>query len=232
MQAACYLKKIGMSQIIDEEGKVIPVTLCQYLPQEVVEYKTIEKHGYEALVIAYDDVSEKKVNKPRSDYFKRLKKDPKKHLAEIRLDSDVISKYKDSLSNNNNDNDSSDSEVESSAGSSDTDSPCSLGAFSENDIVQIQGKSKGKGFQGTVKVHNFARGPMTHGSKNHRLPGSIGAGTDPARVFKGTKMAKRLGFDIVTIKNLSLQKLDSEERLLYIKGAIPGKRNDYVLMYK
>ncbi len=241
MQAACYLKKIGMSQIIEDNGRVTPVTLCKYLSQEIVDVKTIEKHGYEALVLAYDEVVEKKLNKPRLEYFKKLKKKPKKHLAELRMDSSVINKFQETLNNykkNINEEDRPSKETQESIKQDDElesqsqNNPCSLESFTKNDTVQIQGRSKGKGFQGTVKVHNFSRGPMTHGSKNHRLPGSIGAGTDPARVFKGTKMAKRLGFDVVTIKNLNLVMLDSDSNLLYIKGSIPGKKNDYILMYK
>jgi len=162
-----------------------------------------------------DLLKKKKLNKAKMTYFKKKKKSPKKHICELRLDNDAY-----------------DEVVQTSEDQEALNNIFSLEAFEENDIVNIAGKSKGKGFQGTIKAHGFHRGPMSHGSKNHRLPGSIGAGTDPARVFKGTKMAKRMGNKRVTVRNLKVVKIDKETNQIILKGAIPGKSNDLILMYK
>ncbi len=215
MKRAIYLKKLSMSSLIDESGLVIPVTILKYIDQEILGFKTTEKHGYNAIQYGYGLVKEKKMNKAKMTYFKKKKKSPKKHICELRLDNDAY-----------------DEVVQTSEDKEALNNMFSLEAFEENDTVNITGKSKGKGFQGTIKAHGFHRGPMSHGSKNHRLPGSIGAGTDPARVFKGTKMGKRMGNKRVTVRNLKVVKIDKESNQIVLKGAIPGKSNDLILMYK
>ncbi|RAP26439.1 50S ribosomal protein L3 [Candidatus Marinamargulisbacteria bacterium SCGC AG-333-B06] len=215
MKRAIYLKKVSMTSLIDENGKIYPVTVLKHIDQDILDIKTKEQHGYNAVRYIYGAVNVKKINKSKASYFKKQKKEPKKYISEIRLDN---SSY-DEIINIRNDKEGLNQFL-------------TLDAFEKNDTVSVTGKSKGKGFQGTIKAHGFHRGPMSHGSKNHRLPGSIGAGTDPARVFKGTKMAKRLGNKNVTIKNLEIIKVDKEKNFVYLKGAIPGKSNDLILMYK
>ena len=213
MKKAVFLKKISMTSLIDENGKVQPVTLLKLMNQEVLDLKGADRDGYNSVVYGFGDVKDKHINKPRSGYFKKLKKSPKKYLKEVVLSDGA---YQELI------------EAEQEF----LDNFVSLNSFEENDIVTISGKSKGKGFQGTIKAHNFKRGPMSHGSKNHRLPGSIGAGTDPARVFKGTRMAKRLGNKKVTIKNLKILKIDNDDSIVFLLGSVPGKKSDIVLMYK
>ena len=215
MKRAIYLKKLSMSSLIDESGSVIPVTILKYIDQEFLDFKTTEKHGYNAIQYGFGLVKEKKLNKSKMTYFKKKKKSPKKHICELRLDNEAYEEV-----------------VKSSEDKEALNNMFSLDAFEENDMVNVTGKSKGKGFQGTIKAHGFHRGPMSHGSKNHRLPGSIGAGTDPARVFKGTKMGKRMGNKRVTVRNLTVIKIDKEKNQIILKGAIPGKSNDLILMYK
>ena len=189
MKKAIYTKKIGMTQYIDENGQVIPVTVLMPYKNEVLLKKTIEKNGYDSLVVGFEDIKEKHLNKPKIGFFKKLKKANFKFVRELRFE-------------NVNEFEQEDLNIEQ---------------FVSGDIVNVTSVSKGKGFQGTVKAHGFARGPMTHGSKNHRLPGSIGAGTDPARVYLGTKMAKRLGNKRVTIKGLKIVLVNKEENLVFIK---------------
>tara|TARA_B100000427_G_scaffold329816_1_gene348082 strand:+ start:429 stop:1076 length:648 start_codon:yes stop_codon:yes gene_type:complete len=215
MERAVYLKKMSMTSLIDESGEVIPVTLLKYIEQDIIDIKNNEKHGYESLSYAYGDVNQKKLNKSKFSFFKNKKKNPKKYISEVRLEKKSYDEVVSIIENKE-----------------ELDAVLTLAAFEEKDIVHVKGKSKGKGFQGTIKAHGFHRGPMSHGSKNHRLPGSIGAGTDPARVFKGTKMAKRMGNKNVTIKNLKVIKIDKEKNYVFLKGSIPGKANELVLMYK
>ncbi len=215
MERAIYLKKMSMTSLIDESGEVIPVTLLKYIEQDIIDVKNNEKHGYDSLCYAYGDVNQKKLNKAKISYFKNKKKNPKKYISEVRLEKK-----------------SHDEIVSVVDKKEELDAMLTLAAFEEKDIVHVKSKSKGKGFQGTIKAHGFHRGPMSHGSKNHRLPGSIGAGTDPARVFKGTKMGKRMGNKNVTIKNLKVIKIDKERNHVFLKGSIPGKASELVLMYK
>ena len=215
MKNACYLKKIGMTQYINENGVVIPVTVCSYIAQEVIREKNLDTDGYESLVVGVEEEKIEKQSKPKSGLFKAFKSKSYKYLYELDLNSSSDVQEQDDVDQN-----------------TDVSSPIDFSAFKEGDVVGVRSKSKGKGFQGTIKAHNFSRGPMTHGSKNHRMPGSIGAGTDPARVFKGTRMAKRLGNSRVTIKNLTIVNVDENEQLFFIKGSIPGRKNQILLMYK
>ena len=204
MKKAIYAQKIGMTQLIDESGDVIPITVLQSYENIILDKKTTEKHGYEAVIVSFGIVREKHVNKPKAGLFKKLNKDQKKYIRELRFE-DI-----ESLS-----------ELDTIA----------LSQFEEKEAVNVTSISKGKGFQGTVKTHGFSRGPMTHGSKNHRKPGSIGAGTDPARVFKGTKMGRRKGNAQITIKNLEVVKIIEDDNLIYIKGSVPGNKKSVVLIH-
>lgn len=192
-------KKLGMTQIFKENGMVVPVTVFEAGPNVVVQKKTIEKDGYCALQIGFGDKKEHRTNKPKKGHFKRAGVSPKKHLAEFRdFNGDL------------NEGDE-----------------ISVDLFAEGEKVDVIGISKGKGFAGTIKRYNFARGPMTHGSRSHRAPGSIG-GVDAARVFKGKKMPGRMGHERVTIQNLEVVKVDKENHAILIKGSVPGPVNGIV----
>ena len=204
MKKALYAKKIGMTQICDENGIIHSVTVLEGLKSKVITRKTQEVDGYNCLVIGFGEIKQSKLNKPMEGFFKKHNTDPTKFIKELRFD--------DSDSVNDIDQ-------------------LTLDQFSEGDLITCTGKTIGKGFQGTIKVHGFARGPMSHGSKNHRLPGSIGAGTDPARVFKGTKMGKKLGNKQRTIKSLKVIKLDPENNFIFLKGSVPGKKKSIVLLH-
>lgn len=191
-------EKIGMTQVFNEQGHLIPVTVIQGGPCLVVDKKTKEKDGYNALVIGFGSV--KKVNKPKAGTFKKNNLTPLRVLMEFRTDN--IDQYE-------------------------IGQEIKADIFKVGDLVDIGGISKGKGFAGTIKRWNFHRGPKTHGSKSYRIPGSLGS-TDPARVFKGKKMAGRMGGRKVTIQNLKIVEVNSEENLLLIKGAVPGPKKSLV----
>ncbi|NLF83484.1 MAG: 50S ribosomal protein L3 [Candidatus Gastranaerophilales bacterium] len=195
MTLSLFGEKLGMTQIYDEEGLAIPVTVIKLEKLTVTQVKTKDIDGYNAIQVGFCEVPKRKLTKAELGHLGKNKLSAFKYLREIRVDD--TSKYKVG------------DEID----------------FSEFDSVQkvdVTGKSIGKGFQGTVKRHNFARGPMTHGSKNHRLPGSIGAGTTPGRVVKGLRMAGNMGNEQVTTKKLRLVKLDKEKNLLLVKGSVPG----------
>ena len=200
-------KKLGMTQIIKENGEIVPVTIVHVEPNKIIDRKEDEKNGYNALVIGSevcDEKKSKKLNKPRKGYFKALGVSAYQVIKECRFDESVTYEVGSDLS---------------------------IEIFEKNEKVHVKSKSKGKGFQGTIKRHGFTRGPMTHGSKNHRMPGSIGGGTCPGRVFKGQKMGGHMGDEWVTVKNLLIVNVDKENNLLYIKGAIPGSKNKKVEIY-
>lgn len=197
-------KKIGMTQIIEDSGEVVPVTVLEVEPCKVVDLRTSEKNGYEAVVVGSGTPKEGKVNKPLQGFFKSKKVDPAKVLKEFRVDSTEGFEVNQEIS---------------------------LTQFEKDEKVNVKSKSIGRGFAGTIKRHGFARGPMTHGSKNHRLPGSIGAGTDPARVFKGTRMGGHMGDEFVTTKNLVVVRVDANKGVILIKGSVPGKKNNLVEIY-
>jgi len=188
--------KIGMTQIFDESGNVIPVTVLHVGPCIVTQIKTISTDGYNSIQIGYDNVLLQKLTKPEQGHLKKLGGTPLKYLHEYKIDNLDEFILGQSIS---------------------------METFQDFSAITITGKSIGKGFAGNQKRHNFGRGPMTHGSKNHRAPGSIGAGTTPGRVIPGKKMAGRLGGNKVTVKNLEIIKIDSKENLLIVKGAVPGK---------
>lgn len=188
--------KLGMTQVFNEEGKAIPVTVVQAGPCTVTQIKTKETDRYSAVQIGYDEVKPKALNKPELGHLAKSSAPPLRHLKEYRLDSTNEFELGQVLNAN---------------------------LFEAGQIVDVRGTSIGRGFAGYQKRHNFKRGPMSHGSKNHRLPGSTGPGTTPGRTFPGKKMAGRMGGVNVTIRKLEVIRVDSDRNLLLIKGAIPGK---------
>jgi large subunit ribosomal protein L3 len=188
--------KIGMTQIFDETGNIIPVTILKVGPCIVTEVKTTEKNGYNSIQVGYGDVSSKSLTQSELGHLQKSNIQPLKYLKEFRMNKE--------------------SEFE-------IGQVLNVDAFEPGQLINIQGKTIGKGFSGLQKRHNFTRGPMTHGSKNHRAPGSIGMGTTPGRVLPGKKMAGQLGNKIITIKNLKVIQINSEENILVIKGSVPGK---------
>nr|QUE29602.1 ribosomal protein L3 [Erythrotrichia foliiformis] len=185
-----------MTQIFDDTGLVIPVTIIQAGPCMVTDIKSIDKHGYSAVQVGYLEVKESKLNKPNLGHLKKNGCPPFKHLTETRIADTSNLNLGQTLSVQN---------------------------LSVGQKVKISGKSIGKGFTGNQKRHNFTRGPMSHGSKNHRQPGSIGAGTTPGRVVPGKKMAGQLGNKNISVKNLKIIHIDQENNLLVLKGSVPGK---------
>lgn len=197
-------KKIGMTQIFDEAGKVIPVTVVEAGPCVVTQIKTMENDGYEAIQVGFGDVKVSRVNKPMKGHFDKADVAPKKTLKEFRLDSiDGI----------------------------EVGNILKADTFEVGEIVDVKGTSKGHGTAGAIKRWNFARLRMTHGTgPNHRHAGSLGACSSPSRVFKGKKMAGHYGHEAVTVQNLKVAKVDAENNLIAIKGAIPGPKGGIVVI--
>jgi len=198
-------RKIGMTSIFNEQGKNIPCTVIQGGPCSVLQVRTDEVDGYQAVQLGFDDKTEKNTPKALQGHFKKAGSTPKYKMVEF--SGDFVS--------------------ELTLGQEVT-----VDMFAEGEYVDVSGTSKGKGFQGVVKRHGFAGvGQATHGQHNRlRAPGSIGAGSDPSRVFKGMRMAGRMGGEKVTVSNLQVLKVDSEKNLLIVKGAIPGPKNGYVIV--
>lgn len=194
-------RKLGMTQIFDEDDNFVPVTVILAGPCTVSQVKTKETDGYEAVQIGFGALKPKHVNKPMAGHFAKAGVEPMKYLREVRVDD--ASQY--------------------SCGDKVT-----VEAFADVKAVDVTGTSKGKGFQGTVKRWNFSRGPMAHGSRNQREPGSIGQCAYPARVRKGLHMAGHMGDERVTVKNLKLVRVDAEQNLMLVKGAVPGGKDAIV----
>jgi large subunit ribosomal protein L3 len=195
-------KKIGMTQLFDEDGNVVAVTVIEAGPCPVTLVRTVESDGYEAVQLAFQDCRDKHITRPELGHLKKAGiKHGMRHLVEIRGAGDL--KVGDTVT------------VES---------------FEDGQHVSVVGVSKGKGFQGTIKRHNFSRGPVTHGSHNVRAPGSIGASAYPSRVFKGMRMAGHMGSERVTQLGLKIVRRDPENNLLLIKGSIPGAKNSVVIV--
>lgn len=194
--------KIGMTQIFDEEGKAIPVTAVEAGPCTVLQKKTIATDGYSAIQVGFYNLKEKAANKPAEGHFKKANVKPLRYIKEFRVEN--VDDYEIGQTIN--------AEV-----------------FTSGDVIDVVGTSKGKGFAGGVKRHNFRRGSMGHGSKYHRRPGSLGA-KGPARVFKGRKMPGRMGGDRVTVQALKVVKVYPERNLILIKGAIPGPKKGLVTL--
>ena len=188
--------KIGMTQIFDEFGNIIPVTILKVGPCVVTQIKTKSKDGYDSIQIGYGNVSNKLLNQPKLGHLQKSNLQPLKYLKEFKVSE------KDEF---------------------EIGQVLNVESFSLGQFVNIKGKTVGKGFSGLQKRHNFSRGPMTHGSKNHRAPGSIGMGTTPGRVLPNKKMAGQLGNKTTTIKKLKVIQINSEENILVIKGSVPGK---------
>ena len=188
-------KKIGMTQIFTEAWEVIPVTVIEAGPVTVTQVKTVETDGYNAVQIGYEDTKPHRVNKPLTGHFKKAEVPVKKHLAEFTVEDGANYEVGQVLS---------------------------VTEFEEGKKLDVTGVSKGKGTQGNIKRHGHHRGPMTHGSKNKRLPGALAAGTYPSRVFKGNDGPGRMGRDTVTVQNVVLVKVIEERNLLLVKGAVPG----------
>ena len=190
-------KKIGMTQIFDETGKVIPVTVIEAGPCVVAQVKTVETDNYTAIQLGFGDVKEKKVIKPIKGHYAKANIKPKKHLREFRVDSVENFKVGDELK---------------------------ADVFAQGDKIDIQGITKGKGFQGVIKRHGQSRGPMGHGSMYHRRPGSMGPTSTPGRVFKGKKLPGHMGVQTVTIQNLEVIRVDLDKNVLLVKGSVPGAK--------
>jgi large subunit ribosomal protein L3 len=188
--------KIGMTQIFDESGNIIPVTILKVGPCIITQIKTEMKDGYNAIQVGYSNTSNKSLTQPELGHLQKSNIQPLKYLKEFRVDS--VDEFE-------------------------VGQVLNVDLLSVDQLVNIKGKTIGKGFSGLQKRHNFTRGPMTHGSKNHRAPGSIGMGTTPGRVLPGKKMAGQLGNKLTTIKKLKVIQLSSEENILIIKGSVPGK---------
>jgi large subunit ribosomal protein L3 len=195
--------KLGMTQVWNEQGKLIPVTVIELATNVVTQIRTPEKDGYNAVQIAYGQIDPRKVNKPQTAHFEAAGVTPRRHLTEIRTAD--ASDY--------------------SLGQELT----AEGTFEAGQLVDVVGTSKGKGFAGVMKRHNFKGVSASHGShRNHRKPGSIGASSTPSRVFKGMRMAGRMGGERVTVLNLTVHAVDAEKGLLLVKGAVPGARGRIV----
>jgi large subunit ribosomal protein L3 len=193
-------RKLGMTRVFDPEtGVVTPVTVIQAGPCPVVQVKTPEIDGYTAVQLAFEPVAERKLSKPRLGHLRKTGVGPHRHLVEFRGDTELT-----------------------------PGETVTVETFQPGDRVKVSGTSIGKGFAGTVKRHNFGRGPKTHGSHNVRAPGSIGASATPSRVFKGMRMAGRLGGKRTTQIGLTVQDVDPEQNLLLVKGAVPGATNAVV----
>ena len=196
-------KKVGMTQIFDEKGMIIPVTVIEAGPCVVAQVKTVETDGYNAIQLGFGEVKSHKVNKPQAGHFAKANVEAKKHLREFRLDDVQNVKVGDEVK-------------------ADT--------FEQGEKVDVQGISKGKGFQGVIKRHGQHRGPMGHGSMYHRRPGSMGSTSTPGRVFKGKKLPGQMGHVTRTIQNLEVVAVDPENNLLLIKGSVPGPKKGLVVV--
>jgi len=188
--------KIGMTQIFDESGNIIPVTIIKVGPCIITQIKTEVKDGYDAIQVGYSNTSNKLLTQSELGHLQKSNIQPLKYLKEFRINN--VTEFE-------------------------VGQVLNVDLLSVDQLVNIKGKTIGKGFSGLQKRHNFTRGPMTHGSKNHRAPGSIGMGTTPGRVLPGKKMAGQMGNKLTTIKKLKVIQLSSEENILIIKGSVPGK---------
>lgn len=198
-------RKVGMTQVFAEDGRIVPVTVIQAGPMVVTQIKNKETDGYESVQVAFGDAKEKRVNKPLRGHFAKAGVGFKKFVREFKVED--IASY--SLAQ----------EIK-------------VDVFEAGEKIDVTGTSKGKGFQGPIKRHNQSRGPMTHGSRYHRGPGSMGAASDPSRVFKGKKLAGHMGAERVTIQNLEVVKVDPEKNIILVKGAVPGPKKGLVVIKK
>ncbi|MGV0642554.1 50S ribosomal protein L3 [Mycolicibacterium sp. XJ879] len=198
--------KLGMTQVFDENNRVVPVTVVKAGPNVVTRIRTAERDGYSAVQLAYGEINPRKVNKPLKGQYDAAGVNPRRHLAELRLDDGAADEYE-------------------------VGQELTAEIFSDGSYVDVTGTSKGKGFAGTMKRHGFSGQGASHGAQAvHRRPGSIGGCATPGRVFKGTRMAGRMGNDRVTTQNLLVHKVDAENGVILIKGAIPGRNGGLVMV--
>ncbi|WP_414840754.1 50S ribosomal protein L3 [Enterococcus saccharolyticus] len=193
-------KKVGMTQIFTESGELIPVTVVEATPNVVLQLKTVENDGYEAVQVGYQDLREVLSNKPAKGHVAKANTAPKRFIREFK-----------------------DVELEGL----EVGSEIKVDAFQAGDVVDVTGTTKGKGFQGVIKRHGQSRGPMSHGSRYHRRPGSMGP-IPPSRVFKGKRLAGRMGGNRVTIQNLEIVRVDAERNVILIKGNVPGAKKSLI----
>ena len=201
MKKAILGKKVGMTQIFDESGKVVPVTVVEAGPCFVVQKKTVANEGYDSVQLGFAELRDKLANKPRKGHFAKANVKAMRYLREFRLED---------------------------AASYEVGQIVKADVFAEGDKVDISGTSKGKGFAGVVKRHGQGRGRMTHGSHFHRAPGSMSACSDPSRVFKTKNLPGHMGSEHVTVQNLEVVRVDAERNLLLVKGAVPGAKGGLV----
>ena len=202
MKNAIIGKKIGMTQIFDETGKVVPVTVIEAGPCVVAQKKTVEKEGYDSVQLGFEDIAEKKLTKPERGHFEKASVAPKKHLHEFRLDDCSALNVGDVIT---------------------------ADVFAEGDHVDVTGVSKGKGYAGVIKRWGAQRTPTTHGGGPvHRHAGSMGSSTDPSRIFKGKIGAGHMGVEQVTVQNLDVVKVDPEMNMIVLRGAVPGPKGGIV----
>ena len=194
-------KKDGMTQVFTESGELVPVTVIEAKPNVVLQVKTVETDGYNAVQLGFDDKRNVLSNQPEQGHVKKADTSPKRFIREIR-----------------------DAEL----GDVEVGSEITVETFKQGDIIDVTGTSKGKGFQGVIKRHNQSRGPETHGSRYHRRPGSMGQAADPARVFKGKKLPGRMGGQTTTIQNLEIVRVDADKNVILVKGNVPGPKKSMV----
>lgn len=203
MKKAILGRKVGMTQVFDEAGRVIPVSVVLAGPCVVVQKKTVDKEGYSAIQVGFEDIREKLANKPFKGHFAKVNIAPKRFLRELRIETADKYNVGDVLK---------------------------ADVFGVGEKVDVSGVSKGKGYQGTIRKWNAHRGPTTHGSKYHRAVGSMGASSDPSRTFKNKKMPGHMGFENVTVQNLEVVRVDADKNLILIRGGIPGPKKGLVLI--
>lgn len=203
MKKAILTRKVGMTQVFGENGVLIPVTVLQAGPTYVTQVKTVENDGYNAVQVAYEDIRETLVSKPRKGHFAKAGVDNKRFVKEFKFDNATDYELGQEIK---------------------------ADIFAEGDKVDATARSKGKGFQGAIKRHGLGRGPMSHGSKHHRHAGSSGSSATPGKVFKGKKMPGQMGNVMVTVQNLEVVRVDAEKNVILVKGAVPGPKKSMVML--
>ena len=203
MAKAILGRKLGMTQIFTEEGQVVPVTVVESGNNVVVQNKTVENDGYNAVQIGFGAIKEHKVNKPMKGHFDKAGVKPTRYLREVRVPEGEAHSCGELVT---------------------------VADFAQVAKVDVIGRSKGKGFQGTIRRHNFDAGRKTHGSHNYRAPGSVGQCSQPSRIFKGVRMPGHMGDERVTVRNLQVVRVDEEQNLIIVRGAVPGAKNGFVIV--
>jgi len=199
-------KKVGMTQIFDERGEVIPITVIEAGPCFVAQIKSVDRDGYSAVQLGFDEVKPKRLNRPQLQHLRKSELPPLRTVREIRLNDGDLAGFEEGQK-------------------------VTVDLFEVGEYVDITGTSKGRGFAGVVKRHGFRGGPKTHGQSDRlRAPGSVGACTTPGRVFKGKRMPGRMGGDRVTVQGLKIEMVDSERNLLAVRGAVPGAKNGLLII--